>query len=167
MIPFLFKEGWKQVFDQLVRKPVSSIQESVSYPKKRIYIIMKHDILSDMFTIIRNAEAVGKSNCVVPASNLAKNILKVMQDKKYIGNFEFIDDGKGGKFKVDLIGRINTCSSIKPRFSVQVKELIKWEKRFLPGENLGMLLMTTPKGVIDHYSAKKTKEGGKLLGFVY
>ncbi len=128
---------------------------------------MRHDILSDMFNIIKNAEATGKSSCVVPFSGLAKDILKVMQENKYVGNFESVDDGKGGKFTVGLIGRINACQSIKPRFSVQVKEIIKWEKRFLPAENVGILLITTPKGVMDQNKAKKMNEGGKLLGFVY
>lgn len=128
---------------------------------------MKQDQLSDMFNVIKNAESVGKASCAVPASNLGKNILKVMQEHKYIGNFEFIDDGKGGKFKIELVGRINTCNSIKPRFSVQVKEFIKWEKRFLPAESVGMLLLSTSKGVMDHQKAKKLNEGGKLLGFVY
>ena len=128
---------------------------------------MKQDQLSDMFNVIKNAEAVGKTNCIVPASNIGKNILKVMQEHKYIGSFEFIDDGKGGKFKIDLVGRINTCNSIKPRFSAQVKEFIKWEKRFLPAQDVGILLLSTSKGVMDQNKAKKMNEGGKLLGFVY
>jgi len=128
---------------------------------------MKHDPLSDTFNIIKNAEIAGKSNCIVPASNLGKNILKVMQDKKYVGSFEFIDDGKGGKFKIELIGRINSCNSVKPRFSVKVNEFIKWEKRFLPAEGVGILLLSTSRGVMDQQGAKNLKEGGKLLGFVY
>ena len=110
---------------------------------------------------------MGKSVCIVPASKLGKNILKVMQEHKYIGSFEFIDDGKGGKFKIDLIGRINACNSIKPRVSVKANEFIKWEKRFLPAENIGILILTTAKGVMDQAKAKKLNEGGKLLGFVY
>ncbi len=128
---------------------------------------MKHDPLSDMFNIIKNAEKAGKSGCTVPFSNLAKSILKLMQEHKYIGSFEFIDDGKGGNFRVELLGRINLCNSVKPRFSVQVKEFIKWEKRYLPAENVGMLILTTSKGVVDQKKAKEIKEGGKLLGFVY
>jgi len=136
-----------------------------SFGKKRLD--MKHDPLADMFNIIKNAEYVGKTNCTAPASKTGKNILKVMQEHKYIGSFEFIDDGKGGKFKIDLIGRINTCSVIKPRFSAQVKEFIKWEKRYLPAEGVGIILLTTAKGIMDQRKAKQLNEGGKLLGFVY
>ena len=128
---------------------------------------MNHDPLSDVFNIIQNAESAGKSSCIVPASNIAKSILVVMQEHKYIGNFELMDVGKGGKFKIELIGRINVCNSVKPMFSVKTDEFIKFEKRFLPGENVGMLIITTSKGVMDQKKAKEINEGGKLLGFVY
>ena len=120
-----------------------------------------------MFNVIKTSESVGKTVCTVNASNIGKNILKVMQEHKYIGSFEFIDDGKGGKFKIELVGRINSCNSIKPRFSTQVGEYIKWEKRFLPAQDVGILLVSTSKGVMDQYKARKMNEGGKLLGFVY
>ncbi len=128
---------------------------------------MKHDILADLFNIMKNAEVVGHKECLVDASGLAKGILKVMQEHNYIGNFEFIDDGKGGKFKIELLGNINQCNVIKPRFSVKINEVIKWEKRFLPAENVGILILTTSMGVVDQYKAKKEKTGGQLLGFVY
>ena len=61
---------------------------------------MKHDSLADVFNIIKNTEDVGKKECVVPASKLAASILKIMHDADYIGKFEKVDDGKGGKFIV-------------------------------------------------------------------
>ena len=128
---------------------------------------MKHDLLADMFSIIKNAESIGKSECRTPASNLTKNVLKLMQKKKYIGNFEYIDDGRGGSFNVNLLGRINNCNVIKPRFSVKKDDFIRWEKRFLPSNSIGILILTTPYGVIDQNEAKKKNTGGKLLGYVY
>jgi small subunit ribosomal protein S8 len=128
---------------------------------------MRHDILSDVFTIIRNAESVGKSSCITPASNLVRDILKIMQKNGYIGSFEYIDDGKGGKFKIELIGKINKCGVIRPRLPVRKDEIINYEKRFLPSVNIGFLLLTTSKGVMDHRQAKKEKIGGHLLGYIY
>ncbi len=128
---------------------------------------MKHDPLADLFSVIKNAESIGKNGCTVPASTLFKNILKVMQDHEYIGEFEFVDDGRGGKFNVKLLGNINSCNVIRPRFSVGFTDFIRWEKRFLPADNIGILILTTPKGVMDQIKAKKEKIGGKLLGFVY
>ncbi len=128
---------------------------------------MRHDIVADMFSIIKNAESIGKTECVTPASSLIKNMLLIMQKEKYIGDFEHIEDGKGGQFRVKLLGRINRCGAIKPRFSVGGAEFINWEKRFLPASELGILLVSTSQGIISHKEAKKKNIGGKLLGYVY
>ncbi|MCK5023561.1 MAG: 30S ribosomal protein S8 [Candidatus Aenigmarchaeota archaeon] len=128
---------------------------------------MNHDLLADVFSVIKNAERIGKRECTVPSSKIIKEILKIMQKNKYIGSFEFIDDGKSGEFKVDLLGRINNCSVIRPRFHLKKDEFIPWEKRFLPSVNVGLLFMTTPKGITDHKNAKKDGIGGSLLGYIY
>lgn len=128
---------------------------------------MRHDTLSDMFACLKNAEAVGKKGCLTPASRLVESVLKVMQRNKYIGDFKFIDDGKGGRLEVKLLGKMNGCNAIRPRFSVKRNEFIKWEKRYLPASDIGILILTTPKGIMDHHEAKKEETGGKLLGYVY
>lgn len=128
---------------------------------------MRHDILADVFSVIKNTERIGKRECVVPSSKIAKEILKIMQKNKYVGSFEFIDDGKSGKFKVELLGRINDCGVIRPRFYLTKSEFIRWEKRFLPSVNVGLLFITTPKGILDHREAKKKGVGGALLGYIY
>ncbi len=128
---------------------------------------MRHDLLADVFSIIKNTEAIGKKECLTPASNLIKNVLLIIQKYKYIGDFEFIDDGKGGKFKVQLLGKINDCNVVKPNFSVKKTEFIKFEKRYLPANNIGILILTTSKGIMDQHRAKNEGIGGRLLGFVY
>ena len=128
---------------------------------------MRHDVLADMFAITKNAERIGKRSCIVPSSKIIKEILKIMQKNKYVGSFEFIDDGKSGKFKIELTGRINNCGVIRPRFEVKKDDFIQWEKRFLPSVNIGTLFITTSKGVLDHRQAKKEGIGGGLLGFIY
>ncbi len=128
---------------------------------------MRHDLLADMFSILKNAETIGKHGCVTPASNLIKHILLLIQKGGYIGEFEFVDNGRGGEFKVQLLGKMNDCGVIKPRFSVSSKDFIGWEKRYLPASSMGILLVSTSRGVISHSDAKKNNVGGKLLGFVY
>jgi small subunit ribosomal protein S8 len=128
---------------------------------------MRHDLLADMFSVIKNADRIGKRDCVVPSSRIIKDILKLMQKNKYIGSFEFIDDGKSGKFRVELLGRINDCGVIRPRFYLEKDGFIPWEKRFLPSVNVGILFVTTSKGIIDHRQAKKDEVGGALLGYIY
>ncbi len=128
---------------------------------------MRHDTLADVMITIKNAERVGKKECITPASNLVKEVLKVMQKQKYIGIFEFIDDGKSGKFRVELKNRVNKCNVIKPRYSVKFDEFEKFEKRFLPAKGFGTLILTTNKGIMTHEEAKKQRLGGKLLVYVF
>ena len=53
------------------------------------------DPLADALSVIKNAESVGKPECIIhPASKVIGRALKVMADRGYIGEFEFIDDGK-------------------------------------------------------------------------
>lgn len=128
---------------------------------------MLQDTLADVLSIIKNAEKIGERECVTRASKLVKSVLQIMQEKGYIGAFEFIDDGRSGKFKIELKGKIIDCNAIKPRFSVSVDEFEKWEKRFLPAREFGLLILSTSKGIIDHKKAKELHVGGKLLCFVY
>ncbi|MFQ6050406.1 MAG: 30S ribosomal protein S8 [Candidatus Hydrothermarchaeota archaeon] len=126
------------------------------------------DPLSDALSNIKNCESVGKKSCIVkPASKLIGKVLRVMQEHGYIGEFEFIDDGKSGKFRVDLLGRINDCGVIKPRHSVKRDEFEKWERRKLPAEGFGILILSTSSGIMSHEDAKQKGIGGKLLAYVY
>jgi small subunit ribosomal protein S8 len=128
---------------------------------------MLQDTLADALSVIKNAERIGNGECVTRASKEIKSILKVMQNHGYIGAFEFIDDGRSGKFRIELKGKIIDCNVIKPRYSVRVDELEKWEKRYLPAREFGLLILTTPKGIIDHKKAKELHTGGKLLCYIY
>ena len=115
-----------------------------------------------------NNEARNKGECIIhPASKLIGHVLRVMQQNGYVGEFEYIDDGRAGKFKVQLLGRINKCGVTKPRYSVGVRNFEFWEKRYLPSRDIGMLVMTTPKGVLSHRDAREKKTGGSLLAYVY
>jgi small subunit ribosomal protein S8 len=126
------------------------------------------DTVANGLTSIINNEMRNKQECVIsPASKLLGRVLRVMQLSGYIGEFEFIDDGRSGKFKVQLLGRINKCGAIKPRFSVGTTQFETWEKRFLPSRDIGVLVVSTSQGVVSHRKAKKKKIGGRLLAFIY
>ena len=129
---------------------------------------MQQDPLNDAMSVIRNAERVGRGECVVkPSSKLIGRVLKVMQDAGYIRQFEFVDDGRSGMFRVNLAGQINDCGVIRPRYSVRTGDLEKYEARYLPAQDFGVLILTTTKGVLTHTQAKQGGVGGKLLAFVY
>jgi small subunit ribosomal protein S8 len=126
------------------------------------------DTLANALTTLKNHEALGKKECEIsPASKLIGSILKIMQREGFIGNFEFIDDGKSGFYNISLIGKINNCRVIKPRYSVAYDGFLKWEKRYLPAKDFGVLIVSTPHGIVSHHEAKQLHTGGKLLAFIY
>ena len=69
--------------------------------------------------------------------------------------------------KINLLGRINKCNVIKPRFSTKLNSFQKWEKRYLPAKDFGFIVVTTPLGVMTHLDAKNKNVGGKLLAYCY
>jgi small subunit ribosomal protein S8 len=128
---------------------------------------MMDTLANGLITIINN-EMRNKRECIIsPASKLLGRILRIIQLNGYIGEFEFIDDGRSGKFKVQLLGRINKCGAIRPRFSVKLDEFEEWEKKFLPSRDVGILVISTPRGVLSHREAMEKRIGGRLLAFVY
>jgi small subunit ribosomal protein S8 len=126
------------------------------------------DPLSNALNTIYNNERRHKRECIAwPASKLMGHVLRVMQKNGYIGEFEFIDDGRAGKYRIQLLGRVNKCGVIKPRYAMKVTEVEDWEERYLPSRDVGVLIVSTPKGVLSHVDAKESKMGGRLLAYVY
>jgi len=126
------------------------------------------DTIANGLTTIMNNELRRKKECIIsPASKLMGDVLRVIQMSGYIGEFEFIDDGRSGKFRVQLLGRVNRCGAVRPRFTVKVKDLEKWERMYLPSRDIGVLAISTPQGVISHKEAREKRSGGGLLAFIY
>ncbi|GAB6102741.1 30S ribosomal protein S8 [Thermococcus atlanticus] len=126
------------------------------------------DPLANALSHISNSEKVGKKEVYLkPASKLIGEVLRVMQENGYIGEFEFIDDGRAGIYRVQLIGKINKTGAIKPRFPVKAREYEAWEKRFLPAFEFGILIVSTSQGVMTHKEAREKGIGGRLIAYVY
>lgn len=126
------------------------------------------DSLANALVNIMNSEERGRSECIVtPAPKLIANVLRVLQKSGYVGEFEFIDDGRLGKLRIQLLGRINKCGVIKPYFSVSYRDLEDWGHRYLPAQGIGLLILTTPKGIMTHKEAAAGNVGGRLLAYVY
>jgi len=129
---------------------------------------MLSDPLANALSSIKNAEVKGKGICnIQPSSKLIGGVLNLLKEKGYIEEFELIDDGKAGVFKVQLKGNINNCGVIKPRYPIKKDELDKWESRYLPAQHFGLIILTTTKGIVSQDEAKKDGMGGKLLAYVY
>jgi len=126
------------------------------------------DPLANALTNMRNNEMQGNKRCnIQPASKMIGRVLRTMQKEGYIGEFEFIDDNKAGQFLVELEGNINKCGVIKPRHAVKKDEFEKFEKRYLPSKNFGIMIITTPQGIMTHNEAKEKGIGGRLLAYIY
>jgi small subunit ribosomal protein S15Ae len=125
-------------------------------------------VLADVLKTISNAEKRGKRQVMIrPSSKVIIKFLQTMQKNGYIGDFTVLDDHRNGKIVVELIGRINKCGVISPRFDVPVKDMEKWVVNVLPSRQFGHVVLTTTFGIMDHEEARRKKTGGKILGFFY
>jgi small subunit ribosomal protein S8 len=128
---------------------------------------MAIDLLSDGLNKIKLCERVGKPDCEVKSSKLLASVLDVLKAHGYIEGYSAKDNGKGGALVVKLNGKINELRSVKPRFAVSSKQWVEKETNFLPSYNIGLLVVSTPKGVMSNKEAKEAKMGGRLIAFVY
>ena len=129
---------------------------------------MLNDPLANALSLIKNAESKGKGTCIIkPSSKLIGGVLNLLKVKGYISEFEYIEDEKAGIFQVKLKGNINNCGVIKPRYPIKREDLEKWESRYLPARDFGLLILTTTQGIISQDEAKKNGVGGKVLAYVY
>lgn len=126
------------------------------------------DVLASAMATIKNSEVRGKKECIIyPSSKLVMNVLNVMKRYGYVGDFEYIEDGRGGKIRVNLVGKINDCGVIKPRFSVKKNQFTRWRERYLAAREVGILIVSTPHGVLSDEEAETKGLGGVLLAYVY
>lgn len=131
-------------------------------------IKMLHDPLAQALSAVMNNEKAGKKELIIyPANKLIRKVLLVLNKKLYVGTGEEIKTLPGGAIKLSLIGNINAIGVIKPRFAVTLDTYEKFEKRFLPAQGMGILIVSTNKGLLTHYEAKKEKLGGKLIAYCY
>jgi len=129
---------------------------------------MLNDTLSSALSTIMNHEKVSKTECKIrPISKIIKNTLKIMNEKGYIGDFKEIEDGRGNHIIVNLLGKINKCNAIKPRYPLTLDEYEKFEKRYLLAKDFGILVVSTSKGIMTHIEAKEKGLGGRLIAYCY
>ena len=135
---------------------------------KNIYKMAMNDPLSNVLSHLYNCEKISRTECIAkPVSKLIVNVLTIMKNHGYIGDFNIINNGRGGLVQINLLGNINRCGTIKPRFSFTLNDLEKFEKRFLPAKDFGLLIVSTSKGLMTHSQAIEKKVGGRLIAYVY
>ena len=132
---------------------------------------MVTDPIADYLTRIRNAIQANHRIVEIPASNLKKEMTKVLYDKGYIRNYKFEDDKKQGIIKIALKYNPQTKqSAITNLERVSTPGLRKYAAadglpRVLNG--LGVAILSTSKGVISDKEARKEHVGGEVLCYVY
>ena len=129
------------------------------------------DPIADFLTRIRNAVQARHRMVEIPASNIKKDITKILFDKGYILNYKFEDEGPQGNIKIALkydpeskqpaIRKITRISKPGLRQYTNVKEL----PRVLNG--LGIAIVSTSQGVMTDKEARTKKIGGEILCYVY
>ena len=129
---------------------------------------MLHPLDANLMSMILNNEGIGKSQVLVkPVSKVMKELLKVMKDNGYISDFKEVEDSRGNYILLNLTGGVNKCGVIKPRYSVKNTDFEKFERRYLPAKDIGIIFVSTPNGIMTHYEAKSKKMGGRLLAYCY
>ncbi len=129
------------------------------------------DPVADYLTRIRNAVMAGHKVVEVPASNMKKEMTKILYDKGYILSYKFVEDGPQGTIKIALKYHPKTkVSAIKNLQRVSKPGLRKYAgakelPRVLNG--LGIAILSTSKGVITDKEARELNVGGEVLCYVY
>lgn len=127
-----------------------------------------NDTLSNALSKIMNAEKAGKNGCEIrPSSSSIVQVLTILKENGYLGEVEERKDNRGKSLAVNLIGSINKCGSIKPRFPVKKGSFEGFEKRYLPAKDFGVIIVSTSKGVMSHSEAKQKGLGGRLIAYCY
>lgn len=129
---------------------------------------MNNDPLANVLSKILTYERLAKRECTVKFnSKLIRNVLDLLNRFGYIGSYQIIDDGKSGLLKINLLGKINKCGVIKPRFNIKKTQLDKFEKSYLPAKDFGIIIISTSKGLMIHKEAKEHGMGGRLIAYCY
>jgi small subunit ribosomal protein S8 len=129
------------------------------------------DPIADYLTRIRNAQMAKHKVVEIPASNIKKDITKILYEQGYILNYKFEDDNVQGTIKIALKYDANTKQPvIKNLQRVSSPGLRQYRgAKELPKvlNGLGIAIVSTSKGVLTGKAAKAKNVGGEILCYVY
>lgn len=129
------------------------------------------DPIADYLTRLRNAIKAKHRVVEIPASNLKKEITKILFDKGYILNYKFVEDGPQGSIKIalkyDPVNKVNAIKALKRVSTPGLRQYVGYRDmpRILNG--LGIAILSTSKGVMTDKEAREQKLGGEVLCYIY
>lgn len=130
-------------------------------------MIIMVDRLADAINIIKTNERVGREECVIPSNKLIKTVVEVLKNNNYIEGYEEFSERYQKKLKIKLANKINKISVVKPRFSIAKDNITKYESRYIPSKDFGILVISTPKGILTNREVRAQNIGGSLIMYVY
>ncbi|MBO4597144.1 MAG: 30S ribosomal protein S8 [Bacteroidaceae bacterium] len=129
------------------------------------------DPIADYLTRLRNAISAKHRVVEIPASNLKKEITKILFDKGYILNYKFIEEGPQGTIKValkyDAVNKVNAIKSLKRVSTPGLRKYTGYKDMPRVINGLGIAIISTSKGVMTDKEASELKIGGEVLCYVY
>lgn len=129
------------------------------------------DPIADYLTRLRNAVKAGHRVVEVPASNLKKEITKILFDKGYILNYKFEENDSQGIIKValkyDLAHKVNAIKKLKRVSRPGLRKYVGYRDMPRVLNGLGIAIVSTPRGVMTDKEARELKVGGEVLCYVY
>jgi len=132
---------------------------------------MYTDPIADYLTRLRNAMMAKKTVVEIPASNIKKDITKILFDKGYILSYKFVEDDKQGVIKIALkYSKEDKLPAIKKIQRISSPGLRKYaSSKNLPRviNGLGIAIISTSKGVMTDKEAREENVGGEIICHVY
>jgi small subunit ribosomal protein S8 len=129
------------------------------------------DPIADYLTRLRNAIKASHRIVEIPASNIKKEITKVLHDKGYIQNYKFEDNGPQGTIKIALkfnpTTKLNAIVSLQRVSTPGLRKYVKHDELPRVINGLGIAIVSTSKGVMTDKEARTEGIGGEVLCYVY
>ena len=129
------------------------------------------DPIADYLTRVRNAIMAGHRVVEIPASNLKKEITKILMEKGYILNYKFVDEGPQGSIKIalkyDPVNKVNEIKKLIRVSSPGLRKYVGYKEMPRVLNGLGIAVVSTSKGVMTDKEARELKVGGEVMCYVY
>ena len=129
------------------------------------------DPIADYLTRLRNAIMANHRVVEVPASNLKKEITKILFEKGYILNYKVVEDGPQGTIKValkyDPATKANAIKCLKRVSTPGLRKYTGYKDMPRVINGLGIAIISTSQGVMTDKEASQLKIGGEVLCYVY